>query len=132
MSHVEGLWLLSIVLRYPESMFSFYTMVLSTLNYFLSSSMGLVLHSGLCKKCQVPHSHLGGGHGHSHGGLSHSNHSHMTESTDDSIGTDAQTTERENINVRAAMIHVIGDLIQSIGVFIAAVIIKVKVRDSVA
>ena len=34
----------------------------------------------------------------------------------------------ENINVRAAFIHVIGDLIQSIGVVIAGYIIKFKVR----
>lgn len=44
-------------------------------------------------------------HGHSHGG-SHS-HSH----------------EEENINVRAAFIHVIGDFLQSVGVFVAALLI---------
>lgn len=32
-------------------------------------------------------------------------------------------TER-NLNLRAAMIHVIGDLVQSIGVFLASVLIK--------
>jgi len=32
-----------------------------------------------------------------------------------------------NVNIRAAMVHVIGDLIQSIGVFTAAVIVLVKV-----
>jgi zinc transporter 2 len=31
--------------------------------------------------------------------------------------------EEENYNVRAAMIHVIGDLIQSIGVLIASILI---------
>lgn len=30
----------------------------------------------------------------------------------------------QNINVRAAMIHVIGDLVQSIGVFLSSLIIK--------
>lgn len=34
-----------------------------------------------------------------------------------------QCHQTENINVRAAMIHVIGDIIQSIGVFVAALII---------
>jgi len=29
----------------------------------------------------------------------------------------------ENVNIRAAMIHVIGDLIQSIGVLIASIVI---------
>ncbi|XP_031624178.1 zinc transporter 2 isoform X2 [Contarinia nasturtii] len=54
---------------------------------------------------------LHGTHGHSHGGMSssdgHSNgHGHS-----------------ENINVRAAFIHVLGDVLQSIGVFCAAIVI---------
>ena len=53
------------------------------------------------------HSH-GGGHGHSHGG---GGHGHGGE---------------ENINVRAAFIHVLGDLLQSIGVMVAAGIIWAK------
>lgn len=92
--------------------------------------MGLVLHSGLCKQCSVPHSHFGGGHGHSHGpGHSHSNHSHLHESNE-SLHTlnDQSEPEKENINVRAAMIHVIGDLVQSLGVLTAAIVIKVEVK----
>lgn len=47
-------------------------------------------------------------HGHSHGGGGSAHgHSH----------------DQENINVRAAFIHVIGDVFQSIGVFIAALLI---------
>lgn len=65
--------------------------------------MGFLLHQG-----GHGHSH-GGGHGHSHGGGGHAH------------GDDAT-----NINVRAAFIHVLGDLIQSIGVLIAAFIIKFK------
>ena len=34
--------------------------------------------------------------------------------------------EHQNVNVRAALIHVIGDIIQSIGVIIAALIIYFK------
>lgn len=49
------------------------------------------------------HDHGDGGHGHSHG------HSHGGEA--------------ENINIRAAVVHVIGDMLQSIGVIIAAVLI---------
>lgn len=37
--------------------------------------------------------------------------------------------QKKNINVRAAFIHVIGDLIQSIGVLIAAGVIKANVSD---
>ncbi|XP_037708780.1 zinc transporter 2 isoform X4 [Drosophila subpulchrella] len=40
-----------------------------------------------------------------------------------SVSTQFHVKEKQNINVRAAMIHVIGDLIQSIGVFVAALII---------
>lgn len=36
--------------------------------------------------------------------------------------------ERENINVRAAFIHVIGDLLQSLGVMVAAMVIYFKVN----
>lgn len=61
------------------------------------------------------HSH---GHGHGHGhkhGHSHHGHSHH--------GHSHSLMEGESINIRAAFIHVIGDLIQSVGVFIAAVLI---------
>lgn len=58
------------------------------------------------------HSH----HGHSHGSHSHSHgHSHH--------GHSHGVMEGESINIRAAFIHVIGDLIQSVGVFVAAVLI---------
>ena len=70
--------------------------------------MGFLLHQG----GGHGHSHGGGGHGHSHGGGGHG-------SDDDG---------KTNINVRAAFIHVLGDLIQSIGVLIAAFVIKFKVK----
>ena len=38
----------------------------------------------------------------------------------------------KNINVRAAFIHVLGDIIQSIGVLISSLIIKLKVSGFVA
>ncbi|XP_070067816.1 proton-coupled zinc antiporter SLC30A2 isoform X2 [Drosophila takahashii] len=40
-----------------------------------------------------------------------------------SVSTQFPVKAEQNINVRAAMIHVIGDLLQSIGVFVAALII---------
>lgn len=54
------------------------------------------------------------GHGHSHSSTSSPNgssHSHGSE---------------ENINVRAAFIHVLSDFVQSLGVFIAALVIYFK------
>jgi len=46
------------------------------------------------------------------------------QSTDSTVQHTYKTT---NVNIRAAMVHVIGDLIQSFGVFTAAVIVLVKV-----
>ena len=74
------------------------------------------------------HSHGGGGHGHSHGKANsephqveagHGEHGH-------SHNVSAAKTKQENINVRAAFIHVLGDFFQSLGVFIAAIIIYFK------
>lgn len=81
--------------------------------------MGAVLHGGMCSKLSlVHHGHShgggGGGHGHSHGSRGGHNHSHHGHSHGES----------RNMNVRAALIHVIGDLVQSIGVLIAAIVIK--------
>lgn len=72
--------------------------------------MGVLLHQG----GGHGHSHGGGGHGHSHSGGGHA-HLHGGKS-------------EENINVRAAFIHVLGDLIQSLGVLVAAFLIKFNVR----
>lgn len=65
--------------------------------------MGIALQAG------------GVAHGHSHGGVESQKHGHQH----DGAGKD-------NINVRAAFIHVIGDFIQSLGVLIAAFIIYYK------
>ncbi|XP_013777764.2 zinc transporter 2-like [Limulus polyphemus] len=53
-----------------------------------------------------------------HGSFSSHNHSHGSNSS--------ATGNSQNINVRAAFIHVLGDLVQSIGVLIAAYIIHFK------
>jgi len=49
----------------------------------------------------------GSGHMHSHGGTSHG-HSH----------------DNEAVNIKAAVIHIIGDLVQSVGVLVAGIVIK--------
>lgn len=56
------------------------------------------------------------GHSHSSSGLDGSRHSH---------GSGAAAAE-QNINVRAAFIHVLSDFVQSLGVFIAALVIYFK------
>lgn len=80
------------------------------------------------------HGHGHGGHGHSHSpspGKKNDNHGHShavgQKHSDSEIGSElpesAQAHKHQNINVRAAMIHVISDFVQSCGVFIAALII---------
>ncbi|XP_062590106.1 proton-coupled zinc antiporter SLC30A2-like [Saccostrea cucullata] len=110
--------------------------------------MGVVLISQKCGSAtshlRFGHSH---GHGHSHGNRHSHGHSHNSltinsdrpdiayspllspaSEEDLALSGDAEmespVTKHENINIRAAFIHVIGDIIQSLGVLIAALIIK--------
>ncbi|XP_046399698.1 zinc transporter 2-like [Ischnura elegans] len=81
-------------------------MIVSALGIIINIAMGLVLHAGCCS--------VGHFHGHSHGGVSSA-----------SVDSFASHQMRpRNINLRAAIIHVLGDLILSVGVFISAVVIK--------
>jgi len=72
----------------------------------------------------------GNAHGHAHEGNEHDHdhgHSHDDESGHSTDEETAQTNNHsQNINVRAAFIHVLGDFVQSIGVLIAAIIILFK------
>lgn len=58
----------------------------------------------------------------------HEHHSHKHHCKEEKEQLPAVEQEKENINVRAAFIHVIGDLLQSVGVMIAALVIYFKVR----
>lgn len=58
-------------------------------------------------------------HGHSHSG----SQNHIENQVENS-------SPRHNINVRAAFIHVLGDFIQSFGVFVAALVIFFEVWSS--
>lgn len=67
---------------------------------------------------------LPGGHGHSHGGGGGHGHSHGHSDSESGHGhSHAGNKKEDNINVRAAFIHVLGDFIQSLGVLIAAIVI---------
>lgn len=87
-----------------------------------------------------------GGHGHSHGGSpervftagSHrtSTSRHLDDDDDallladnEEVMTVTTSDNSTNINVKAAFIHVIGDLLQSFGVLVAAYIIFYKVHS---
>lgn len=64
-------------------------------------------------------------HGHGHGGHSHAAKSPANE-LEAGEGSKAHGHSHENMNVRAAMIHVISDFVQSCGVFVAALVIYIK------
>lgn len=89
-----------------------------------SHRMGISLQAG-----GVPHGHSHGGVSHSHdqeSGHSHdqeSGHSHDQETSHRNGSPHSHGKGRENINVRAAFIHVLGDFLQSVGVFAAALVI---------
>ncbi|XP_020611500.1 zinc transporter 2-like [Orbicella faveolata] len=86
--------------------------------------LGIILH-----QTGMGHNHSHGGGSHSHG-ASHSSHNGKVESvsTNRLTRSGSLSTEKQNINVRAAFIHVLGDIVQSVGVLIAAYIIKFKVK----
>ncbi|MPC27862.1 Zinc transporter 2 [Portunus trituberculatus] len=87
--------------------------IVAGLGVVINIILGVALHTG-----HGGHSH--GGHGHSHG-RPHIQQQPSSTSPDQPQGSSGNAT---NINVRAAFIHVLGDLIQSIGVLIAAYIIR--------
>ena len=113
---------------------------------FLFYSMGVVLIS---RKCGSAAAHLKFGHSHGHGHSHSHGHSHNSLSVNGdhpdiayqpllSPSSQEDLTEElaegpipkhENINIRAAFIHVIGDIIQSVGVLIASLIIKFTVSN---
>ncbi|KOX67852.1 Zinc transporter 2, partial [Melipona quadrifasciata] len=67
-------------------------------------------------------------HGHSHEHDSHKSNQHIEN---EKIDEEDLSRDRKNINVRAAFIHVLGDFIQSIGVFVAALVIYFKPNWSI-
>ncbi|XP_006813932.1 proton-coupled zinc antiporter SLC30A2-like, partial [Saccoglossus kowalevskii] len=84
------------------------------------------------------HDHSHGDHDHSHGDHGHFYGDHALEldvpGTNDQLsnGTKTRDNEHQNVNVRAAFIHVLGDLLQSLGVLIAAFIIYFKPEYAIA
>ncbi|XP_065146577.1 proton-coupled zinc antiporter SLC30A8 isoform X1 [Paramisgurnus dabryanus] len=82
------------------------------------------------------------GHGHSHGGLSSHGHSHNHEKEqsnghahDNHCDVEEQGSgkkQQANASVRAAFVHVIGDLLQSVSVLVSALIIFFKPEYKIA
>ena len=80
---------------------------------FLYYRLGIILHQR--------------GHGHSHGIPEKKAKSKKPQASPSSFIIVEE--EEENVNVRAAFIHVLGDFLQSVGVFVAALLIWFKVSD---
>lgn len=90
------------------------------------------------------------GHGHSHGGLSSHGHghspkrekekNHMSSNTFSNKCIDVERNhashgkraQQENASVRAAFVHVLGDLLQSVSVLVSAIIIFFKPEYKIA
>ncbi|KAK9299252.1 hypothetical protein QLX08_007624 [Tetragonisca angustula] len=67
-------------------------------------------------------------HGHSHG---HDSHKSNQNIENEELDEEDLSRDKRNINVRAAFIHVLGDFIQSVGVFVAALVIYFKPNWSI-
>ncbi|CAD7013263.1 unnamed protein product [Ceratitis capitata] len=98
-------------------------MVISGIGIIINIVMVFILHgSSLAHGAAHGHSHA---HAHAH---SHS-HNHATALPVGGVGVAGNELKKcdnaENLNLRAAMIHVIGDLVQSIGVFLASILISI-------
>ncbi|XP_041372016.1 zinc transporter 2-like [Gigantopelta aegis] len=118
-------------------------LITASLGVAFNVIMGIVLHSERC--CLHATSRKSFGHGHSHthshhrtvakneSSLQHSEYQRLTVDHDDNsdMYSPPPITEHrhKNINVRAAFIHVLGDIIQSLGVLVAALIIKLKPEE---
>lgn len=96
-------------------------LITSAVGVLVNLIMGLTLH-------QHGHSHGGGGgHGHSHGSSNPVlNNKERSPESDAESSSGHGHHQTENINVRAAYIHVIGDFLQSFGVLVAAIVIFFK------
>lgn len=94
-------------------------MLVSAAGVVMNAIMAAILHGSLPCLPKLSGGGAGGGGG---GGGGHC-HSHSSGNHGGGQIGGAGTSET-NINVRAAMVHVFGDLLQSIGVLISAYVIK--------
>lgn len=104
--------LVSVLMIWVVTAILFYLAVLRTINRdFELDGEVMLITSGLGILVNVIMGATLHHHGHSHAGGGTGHHLHE---------------EQENINVRAAFIHVLSDFVQSLGVFIAALVIYFK------
>ena len=126
------IWALTLWLLYeatlriitPPEVDGFIMLIISIIGFTFNVIMGIVLtksgvpHSHGLKKCDHDHDH-DHEHGHDH------NHEHEHDhSSENEVGLYTEDENKNtNVNVRASFIHILGDALQNIGVFIAGIII---------
>ena len=124
------IWALTLWLLYeatlriisPPQVDGFIMLIISIIGFSFNVIMGIVL-----TKSGVPHSH--GLHKCDHDEHDHDHeheHEHEHEHSSDEeirLHTEEEDEKMTNVNVRASFIHILGDALQNIGVFIAGIII---------
>ena len=130
------IWALTLWLLYeatlriisPPQVDGFIMLIISIIGFSFNVIMGIVL-----TKSGVPHSHglhkCDHHHEHDHDEHDHEHEHEHEHSSDEEIRLHTEEEEDEkmtNVNVRASFIHILGDALQNIGVFIAGIIIYLK------
>ena len=133
------IWALTLWLLYeatlriitPPLVDGFIMIIVSIIGFSFNVIMGIVLaksgvaHSHGLKKCDHEHDH---DHEHEH----EHDHEHNSDEEIRLHTEDENENKNSNVNLRASFIHILGDALQNIGVFIAGIIIYFLPRYSIA
>ncbi|KAI3703496.1 hypothetical protein L1987_73616 [Smallanthus sonchifolius] len=128
---IQMIWLLTGILVYEAiDRLLHGTVAVEGSLMFIISTVGLFVNIFMIFILGHDHSAHGHGHGHDHDhdgehihGLSVHHHQHSEDHQQPLLKSYENKTKRSNINVQGAYLHVLGDLIQSIGVMVGAAII---------
>ena len=137
------IWALTLWLLYeatlriitPPLVDGFIMIIVSIIGFSFNVIMGIVLaksgvaHSHGLKKCDHDHDH---DHDHEHDHEHEHEHEHNSDEEIRLHTEDENENKNSNVNLRASFIHILGDALQNIGVFIAGIIIYFLPRYSIA
>ena len=137
------IWALTLWLLYeatlriitPPLVDGFIMIIVSIIGFSFNVIMGIVLaksgvaHSHGLKKCDHDHDH---DHDHEHEHEHDHEHEHNSDEEIRLHTEDENENKNSNVNLRASFIHILGDALQNIGVFIAGIIIYFLPRYSIA
>ena len=137
------IWALTLWLLYeatlriitPPLVDGFIMIIVSIIGFSFNVIMGIVLaksgvaHSHGLKKCDHDHDHE---HDHEHEHDHDHEHEHNSDEEIRLHTEDENENKNSNVNLRASFIHILGDALQNIGVFIAGIIIYFLPRYSIA